>query len=233
MYLAKVTQLCSPAFWKIYNTVKNQTSVCADNVLSQVRSVLQSVSTKPRIALGHQWPTSTRSLLKRIHSQAGKFWENITFQCSIDMQQFDLPLVNKVRFTFVDPIYVWLDHANSVVNNGHELHWNPRHFKHDKTDQDTYGAGVQFGLLLRAAKSSIPSGGRVTLMNLSWDSGNTGYSSRGATPICIQVMNCNSKPTNSVGLVAYLPHLNVSDACQNTEEYKKATHYLLQVTTHM
>ncbi len=70
----------------------------------------------------------------------------------------------------------------------------------------------------------------MTLMNLSWDGGDTGYASRGAAPICMQVMNVNSTMTGSVGLVEYVPHLEVSDACRETEKYKTTYFYLLHST---
>ena len=220
----------------MYNTVKDLSGTSANKVLAQTRLLLQQQNTSllarksaKKIPLGHRWPTTNRRLQTRIAQQAGSFWDNVTFQSVIDLQQFDLPCARKVKFTFVDPAYVWLYQANILCKNGHKLHWTPHRLKNPRTNEDMYGAGVQFGLLFRSAKSSIPECGRVALMNLSWDGGDTGYASRGATPICMQVMNVNSTMEGSVGLVAYIPHLEVSDAFRETDEFKRAYFYLLQV----
>ena len=214
----------------MYDTVKDLSGTCAQKVLTQARLLLQQSGSK--IPLGHRWPTNNRRLRTRILEQAGRFWDNVTFESFIDLQQFDLP-VRKVKFTFIDPLYVWLNQANLLCKNGHELHWTPLRMKNPQSDEDVYGAGVQFGLLLRAATSSIPECGRVALMNLSWDGGDTGYASRGATPICMQVMNVNSTVAASVGLVTYMPHLEVSDAIRETDKFKNAYFYLLQVKQHL
>ena len=217
----------------MYDTVKDLSGNSANRVLTQARLLLKSqnalAAPSRKIPLGHRWPKTKRRLRTRISTQAGAFWDNVTFQSVIDVEQFHVPSVSNVKFTFVDPVYVWLDHANLLRKNGHELHWTPQRLKNPRTGEDMYGRGVEFGLLLRAAKASIPACGRVALMNLSWDGGDTGYASRGATPICIQVMNVNSAATESVGLVAYLPQLDVSDAYRETDDYKRVYFYLLQV----
>ena len=43
-----------------------------------------------------------------------------------------------------------------------------------------------------------------------------------------QVMNLNKAPAASVGLVAYLPELEVSNTLKDLDAYKPCKHYLLQ-----
>ena len=49
-----------------------------------------------------------------------------------------------------------------------------------------------------------------------------------AVPIYMQVMNLNGAPAESVGLVAYLPTLEVSAALKDLPEYHDCAHYIQQ-----
>ena len=91
-----------------------------------------------------------------------------------------------------------------------------------------YGADIEYSLLLRAAKTNIPAEARVTLINLSWDGGSTGFGSRRAAPICVQVMNTNSGHKFGVGLLGYAPVIQVSKALHGTNEFAEASFYLRQ-----
>lgn len=168
--------------------MKNQAATCADAVLGNVRELLKA-QPKVSVSLGHQWPRSSKGLRNRILRHAGSFWDNVTYTETIDMRQFNIPNVKDVKFTFVDPVYVWLEHANSLHEQGHQLVWHPQNLKHPETGEHLFGAGVEYGLLFRAAKESIPLEAFLALINLSWDGGDTGYTSRSASPICAQVVN--------------------------------------------
>jgi hypothetical protein len=87
---------------------------------------------------------------------------------------------------------------------------------------------VQFGYLLRAARNSIPHDALAALMNLSWDEGDTDMAARGACPICLQVMNTNTGNENAVGLLGYLPKIEVSAVDKTTKEYSRASLHVLQ-----
>ena len=95
---------------------------------------------------------------------------------------------------------------------------------------ELYGSGIECGLLMRNACLNVPSYGRVALINLSWDGGGTGYSERSASPICIQVMNTNKACVDAVGLVGYVPKLEVPDSVfkANNERCRQASHHLIQ-----
>ena len=123
---------------------------------------------------GHRWPTSVRSLRLRIKNKAGWFWDNVTREHTIHFRNFGLPGVNKIKFTFVDPLFVWIQQCQKLLKHGHKLVWRPRSLKHPETGEEIYGGGVQYGLLLQAAKQTIPAMADVALMNISWDGGNTG-----------------------------------------------------------
>ena len=66
----------------------------------------------------------------------------------------------------------------------------------------------------------------------AWDGGSTGYGSRSATPICLQVMNTNTSSVLAVGLVAYLPQLDVPESVKKAggKPYRLAMHHVLQVS---
>ena len=178
-------------------------------------------------SFGHRWPTSIRGLRDRVRNKAGSFWDNVLCSHKIDLRRFQLP-VKEVLFTYVDPVYTWIRQANLVCQKGHKLVWEPQSLYQRDTDEVMYGAGVEFGLLLRAARETIPREGRVALFNISWDGGDTSYATRSASPICVQVMNINGSPWEAVGLVGYMPKLEVSDALRKEPVYQEAQHHILQ-----
>ena len=55
-----------------------------------------------------------------------------------------------------------------------------------------------------------------------------GVGSRSACPIHVQVMNTNCGDKDAVGLVAYMPVLEVSEALKETKEYGNARFHLMQ-----
>lgn len=224
-YVQHVRSLCSTQFWKMYNTVKEQTAECADKVMRQAREILRHE--KLSFKIGHNWPTSSRGLRDRIRFHAGCFWPNVTHTKIIHVPF--LPKPKTLSFKFLDPCYVWIQQCRHLSESGHQLEWTPKILRHRDTHEELYGAGIQYGLLFRAAKSSIPRQGDVALMNLSWDGGDTGIGSRSASPICIQVMNTNAGVKETVGLVGYIPSLEVSDACRSQEQHKVASFHVLQV----
>ena len=124
--------------------------------------------------------------------------------------------------------YGWLGLGNEVLNAAPisvHLKWDPVANVHPRSGQPVYGAGIECGLLFRAATASIPAGAKVALINLSWDGGNTAYVGR---PITVQVMNVNDGTVLAIGLVGYLPYLETAEK-NGTAKYKAAKHYLLQV----
>ena len=109
---------------------------------------------------------------------------------TIDLTQFDLPGCAKVEFTFMDPLYTWITICNDLVKHNIPLHWHPKTLSHPDTGEAVYGAGVQYGKLLREACSALQVQGKVALINVNWDGGGMGYGSRSCTPIHVQVCAC-------------------------------------------
>ena len=85
----------------------------------------------------------------------------------INLSMFQLPGVSTVQFTFIDPVYVWLQQCQKLIDNGTELKWFPcrRVTPRGKEDKEIYGAGIEDGLLFRAAHKSVPAGGFPALMH--------------------------------------------------------------------
>ena len=180
-YLQTVYDSCDPAFWKIFSTLHDVSSATVSKVLGETKKILKSHATG--VQVGHRFPSSRRSLNNRIVSKAGMFWDNVTETHVIDLQQFNLPNVKNVEFTFINPIWVWIRRCEMLLEAGCELVFKPQVLEHPISGQATYGAGVQFGLLMKAAAQSIPAGGYVALMNLSWDGAQIAYGSRSSAPI--------------------------------------------------
>lgn len=171
-YVLSVSELCTTEFWDTFRILRHEPQTVADQILSKIYNILKRAS----LPAGHRWPTSVRSLNERIRSKAGCFWDNVLHEGTINLRRFGLPGVgHRVKFTFVDPLFVFLQQCNKLITSGHELVWKPCLRQHPRTGAHIYGAGVECGLLLRAAANSIPRGdGRVALMNLSWDGGLSG-----------------------------------------------------------
>ena len=167
--------------------------------------------------------------MNRINRKAGQFWCRVTYTHTIDLSDYQLPGCTSVKFSFVDPMFAWIQRCNSLVAAGQAVHWQPRQLFHPTADVEGYGAGIEYGLLFRSAARRIPSGGKVTLVNLSWDGGCTGFGSRSAVPILVQVMNTNSSSTKGSGLIGYLPYVEVAEGFKQDSKYVRATKFLLQV----
>ena len=179
------------------------------------------------------WPSSTRTLVQRIQRRAGTFWPNVMYTHEVDLSDHDLPGCDRVKFTFVDPMFVWIRCVNALLGDKKILHWNPRRLVNPDTEQELWGAGIQFGMLFRNAHLDIPNGGNVALVNISWDGGGVGFGSRSAVPILIQVMNTNSSSTKGVGLLGYLPYIEVSEGIKNSTKFLRAKRFVLQVNFYL
>ena len=156
--------------------------------------------------------------------ECGWFWDNVTRTCTIDLSSFGY---RSVQFTYLDPVFVWLLQCSELLQHDKKLLWEAQVLKNSSGDE-LFGSGVQYGLLMRAAHTSIPNGGVPALMNLSWDGGDTGFAQRSACPICLQVMNTNCGSKHAVGLLGYLPKIEVSQAEKPKQTYKDASFHVQQ-----
>ena len=224
VYVQDAYNCCSSDFWRVYRTVATESARCQQDVLA----VVHKLQNRPS-----KWPQSYRTLRARVRRAAGDFWLHVTEKYTVDISQFGLPGHTCVEFSFVDPIFVWLQCCNALHEAGIPIYWDPQTLRHPVTGEELFGAGIQYGESLRQATSSIPVGGKVALMSLSWDGGNTGYGSRSAVPICIQVMNVNSASADTIGLLGYLPHVEVSDSYKDSIALRLAKGHIQQVLAYM
>ena len=222
-YVAMVRELCVDTFWKVLSVVQEQSHECQDNMLKEFRKIL--IDHQVGLSLGHKWPTTTRSLRERVSTQAGDFWTNVKHTITVRLG----PAYKDVSFTFIDPCFVWVRQVEELRARGINCFYNPLILRKPGTGEEMYGGGVEFGLMMRAAKDSIPDVGDPALMDLSWDGGETGIGELSVTPILIQVMNSNRAVPETTGLVGYMPVVETSDACRQLSSYKDAQHKVLQV----
>ena len=124
---------------------------------------------------------------------------------------------------------MWIQRCNSLCEAGISLEWKPKKLRHPHTDEEVYGAGIEYSLLMRNSTAEIPVNGNVALFNISWDGGDVGYGHRSAVPIVVQVMNTNSMSPLAVGLLGYLPFVEVAEGCKSTTAYANAKKHVLQV----
>ena len=220
-HVKKVHACCSTQFWQTMKTVYQETQKTRDAVLTLVKKFMPS----PR-----RWPGTTRTLDRIVRKKAGLFWSNVTETHCIDLSQYGIASCKSVNFSFTDPIFAWTQCCNALHSSGHELHWAPKVMYHPRTHEPVYGAGIQYGLLMRSAAASIPEEGKPALISMSWDGGMTGYGNRNTVPICIQVMNVNSASPAGVGVLGYMPHVQVPAALSQTRAVILARHHVQQVT---
>ena len=221
-YIKAAHSCCSSEFWCVQQSLLNQTTVCKDAVVNAVKPLVSHEVRQPA------WPDSTRALKKLFQRKAGRFWDNVLHTETVDLSSYDLPGITDIKFEFVDPVYVWLERADTMYDAGIEMQWKPCSMRHPESGEEVFGAGVQYGLILREASKRVPAGSKVALFNLSWDGGSTGFGSRSAVPICVQVMNTNSASAVCIGLVGYLPYVEVSEVYKDHANCVKARHHVLQ-----
>ena len=211
---------CSPAFWSVYKAVHGQTATCIDAVLHAVKNLVE---------VPGRWPQSNRALLRLITKHSGNFWSNVVYTKKIDLDTYQLPGCASVTFRYVDPVFMWIQRCNSLCEAGISLEWKPKKLRHPHTDEEVYGAGIEYSLLMRNSTAEIPVNGNVALFNISWDGGDVGYGHRSAVPVVVQVMNTNSMSPLAVGLLGYLPFVEVAEGCKSTTAYANAKKHVLQV----
>ena len=222
-YVAHAHSCCAPSFWKLYNAVKGQTVTCRDAVMHAVKDLV------PTHVARQGWPRSNRTLRRRVERRAGKFWDLVVQTHTIDLREYELPGVDSVQFSFLDPIYVWINRCNVLRECRIPLQWDAQKLYHPDTDEEVHGAGIQYSLLFRSAYESIPQNGKLALINISWDGGQTGFGSRSAVPILLKVMNTNSNSTKVVGLLGYLPYVEVAPGYKEHKDFVNAKLHVLQV----
>jgi len=221
----EVTHGCVDSrFWKLYKTVLSQTIKCRDDILSVTKDILSA----EKVLDGRtSWPRSHRGLRTRVTKKTGGyFWDMVTQHVVVDLKQFNLPDCEYVKFEFVDPIWEYVSRCQALTKLGIHLEWEATSLVNPQNGAELFGAGIQHGFLFRDAAMTIPSNGKVALMNLSWDGGNTVYSGRGACPILIQVMNINCSSPACIGLIGYMPVIQVD---KDSPGYAVAKHHVVQV----
>ena len=212
-YVERAHTCCSNGFWKLWSTLLHQTVACRDSVMHVVKDLVTHDAAF--------WPRSTRTLRLKVGRNAGIFWDHVVQTHTISLEQFQLPGLKSVQFSFVDPIFVWIQRCNDLYNAKIQLKWDPVSLLHPVSGEEMFGAGIECGLLLREATATTPANGKAALFNLSWDGGGTGYVGRSACPICIQVMNVNSLTPKAVGLLGYLPYVEVDKKIKGFDKAKK------------
>ena len=211
---------CCPQFWSVYETVCTQSATCGDKVLHAVKQL---------VTVTGRWPQSNRTLRKLITKHAGDFWSNVVYKKRIDLSAYNLPGCTTFTFSYVDPVFMWIQRCNALCEAGIPVHWDPKVLHHPSTDEEVYGAGIEYSLLMRNATAEIPVNGKIALFKVSWDGGEVGYGHRSAVPIVLEVMNTNSGSTLAVGVLGYLPYIEIAEGYKKNPSFIKAKRFVLQV----
>ena len=117
-YAQTAFSCCHPDFWTVFESVRFQTTACRDRVLSIVKTLVR--------ARGHRWPRSCRVLRGMVSRKSGRFWQNVTNTYVIDLARFELPGVAAVKFSCIDPVYMWITICNTLHSEGIPMQWDPK-----------------------------------------------------------------------------------------------------------
>ena len=109
-YVETVTELCTRDFWDTLKVLRYQPAVVTDQILKKMYTILKRTD----LQSGHSWPSSVRSLNDRIKNKAGWFWDNVLHERSIDVRQFEISGLERIQFTFVDPLFVFVQQCNKL-----------------------------------------------------------------------------------------------------------------------
>ena len=196
--LHKCKDSCCQKFWDVFLEIHE----FPVNKINKVLQVAKKTFMIPGSAEWARFPTTRRSLLKKIN-QVDKFWPQILHYMTIDLTRAGLsrPLpsgTKSLSFKFVDPIWAWLVTARNQPPL--EMHWKP---VAQNQANPVYGGGIQYGECFRQACATCPNGAYPMCVTLHWDGTSGGGIS--STPICIGVANTNSSSADTECCVAYMP----------------------------
>jgi len=222
-YLQQIRQLFSDNFWRVFAGLYDLNSGYIDRALKATRSVfVRDVEGKKK------FPISVRSILRSTLSAVGDFQSHVMHSITVDLRQFNLPGIPNCRFHFVNPLWAWVQAVNDMVSAGHTLHLKPKVMVHEETRERMYGAGVQFGDVLKFATSKTPRGSNPALFGISFDGGDSGVGDRSVYPVTVSALNFNGANTMACFLVGFLPVLAVSKSFKEDDAYLDVRAHVLQ-----
>ena len=147
-YVSDARACCSEQYWTVFKAVQGQNIVCRDKVMHAVKTLI------PQNDMKRRWPSTSRTLRALVERKAGNFWENVTVTRTIDLGAYNLPGCDAVTFSFMDPVYIWIDRCNALHDLGLPLEWDARTLHHPDTGEQVHGAGIQYSKILRQASVS-------------------------------------------------------------------------------
>ena len=147
-YVSDARACCSEQYWTVFKAVQGQNIVCRDKVMHAVKTLM------PQNNMKRRWPSTSRTLRALVERKAGNFWENVTVTRTIDLGAYNLPGCDAVTFSFMDPVYIWIDRCNALHDLGLPLEWDARTLHHPDTGEQVHGAGIQYSKILRQASVS-------------------------------------------------------------------------------
>ena len=216
-HTTKAAALYPASMWRILNAVKLESKQTQTKVLKAVVAMLSKSD-----AVG--WPVSRRQIDDTLKRQVGYFHSRVLRTIHIDLKHHGLPTVNKVKFTFIDPVYAWVDCAYKLALT-EELIFS---FKplHSDLGHRLYGGSVMHGDIMQKACARLQYGSPA-LVGISLDAGNA-TKRRSYTPIVLSVGNTDYAGSKSCTCIGYLPILDLGDTNVKPKVLEAARHELLQ-----
>ena len=182
--------------WRVFSSVRRQSRVCQDAVLTAVGTTL-----------GACFRVRNRRKIDSLIAKAGGFRCRIVGSVIVRVPGWTC------EFRFVDPVYAWVCAAKKMSEREVlKFRYEPRF---NELGQRLYGTSVACGEIMRRAcarverkinwnDSELPRG--PALFGISWDGGNASKR-RSYTPILISVGNTDSASPDTCVCVGYLPVL--------------------------
>lgn len=192
-------EICCKQFWDYFLGIHE----FPVNVIDKCLNTAKKTFMKRDSPEWKYFPTSRRSLLKKIEYVEKFFWPHILHYVDIDVTAAglakELPSGTKsLSFKFVDPVWAWLMAARK--QDPLDMHWKP---KSQNYVNPVYGGGIQYGECFRQAFMTCPDGAYPMCVTLHWDGTSGGGIS--SAPICIGVANTNSSSADTQFCIGYIP----------------------------
>jgi hypothetical protein len=129
-----------------------QSGVAIDTSLKAVKDLFLQEGT----AAHQTFPSSQKTLMRRVSRLGQKFWPNVKHRTCIDLSSFGL---DNLSFQFFNPVFGWLIAA--ARQRADDMHWKPKP-QYDSSGARVYGAGVQSGKGFEKAYEACPPGIRCS-----------------------------------------------------------------------
>ena len=140
-YCQWVLQSRSPKFWSLYLRTRHLCNKDQRAILGLVIKLFPSTSAS-------KWCPDKRA----VHYLLGRkpFWPLVTYTYTCDLSEFRVPGLNRVTYSFLDPIFAWIIQARKLCKSKQELLFRYREAR--RRGEQTWGSCVSCGHVMHQVR---------------------------------------------------------------------------------